>query len=293
MGQRFFASVFLTASLAVVGCAPSVTTPTVDITFQPMRDFVKDESQVAPQEENVIGRGVAAKLLGVYQPSNNAALTAYINQVGSTVAAASLRPETFAGYSFLLIESDELNAMAAPGGYILISRGLLKLLTDEDMLAAVLAHEVSHVVLRHGLQAIKREHLNESTPLDDSVPLAAALTTCAINCNDVSQQLLLAFNGAIDDIVEKLTKAGYSREQELQADVMALGILEKAGYDPSALKRVLDALAQQTSKGGWFSTHPKAKDRSAALGKGSKDKTQFNKGYQARKNRFKQMTTSK
>ncbi len=292
MVQRFCVCLFLTVSLAVVGCAPSVAPPTVDVTFQPMRDFVKDESQVAPQEENVIGRGVTAKLLGVYSPSDSPVLSAYINQVGATVAAASLRPETFAGYSFLPIESDELNAMAAPGGYILISRGLLKLLRDEDMLAAVLAHEVSHVVLRHGLQSIKREHLNESTPLDDSVPLGAALTTCAINCNDVSQQLLLAFEGAINDIVEKLTVAGYSREQELQADAMAAEILEKAGYDPTALKHVLDALAQRTSKGGWFSTHPKAKDRASALSKLRKAEPQVNANFQARKNRFRKMTKS-
>ncbi len=69
------------------------------------------------------------------------------------------RPEIFAGYHFLVLDTDEVNAMAAPGGFIFVTKGLVKRCGDEETMAAILAHEIGHVAERHGLQSIKKSRL--------------------------------------------------------------------------------------------------------------------------------------
>ncbi len=75
--------------------------------------------------------------------------------LGQSLVIFSDRPETFGGYHFLLLDSNEINAFAAPGGLILVTRGMLQCCANEDELAAVLAHEIAHVEKKHGLTAIK------------------------------------------------------------------------------------------------------------------------------------------
>ncbi|MDD4873082.1 MAG: M48 family metalloprotease, partial [Kiritimatiellae bacterium] len=111
--------------------------------------------QLTPENEYYIGRSVGATILQSYKPYDSQNANHYLNILGQTLAMASDRPETFGGYHFLLIDTDEINAFAAPGGLIFVSRGLIKCCKNEDALAAVLAHEVGHVQLMHGLKAIK------------------------------------------------------------------------------------------------------------------------------------------
>lgn len=269
--------------VALPGCSlfSSSTEEHLEVTFEPQKDLPREEAEIGPDEENVIGRAVAAKLLSVYFPFSRETLAHYVNRVGKAVAGYSERPNTFSGYSFLVVESKELNAFAAPGGYIFITTGLLNLLTDEDMLAAVFAHEISHVVSRHGLKAIKREHMADYTPVG-----TAAIS--AVDCSGVSQQLLAALDGAVGDIVDALLTSGYSKEQEYEADRNAVKILIAAGYDPSALGRVLEILSKRKgTSGGWFSTHPDAQDRLRSLpGGNEKSLAKASNGFASRKVRF-------
>ncbi|HHF43560.1 MAG TPA: peptidase M48, partial [Candidatus Aminicenantes bacterium] len=93
-------------------------------------------ADITEEEEYYIGRSVAATILATYPALNNSRLTRYVNRVGQAVGVYSDRPEIFAGYHFLVLDSNEINAMAAPGGFIFITKGLLRLCRNEDMLAA-------------------------------------------------------------------------------------------------------------------------------------------------------------
>ncbi len=128
--------------------AKSITRSTTAIA-KTLEDFT-------PEQEYYIGRSVGAVIVNRYKPYPNAQANSYLNLVGQTLAQASDRPETFGGYHFLILDSDEINAFAAPGGLIFVSRGMLRCCRSEDAVAAVLAHEVGHIQLRHGIQSIKR-----------------------------------------------------------------------------------------------------------------------------------------
>ena len=92
--------------------------------------------------------------VGVVPPKDLAKISGML-----TLSKTSDLPETFGGYHFLILDSDEINAFAAPGGFIFVTRGLLRCCKHEDAAAAVLAHEIGHVELRHGLQAIKKSRI--------------------------------------------------------------------------------------------------------------------------------------
>src|SRR5215510_3183280 len=97
----------------------------------------KTFQDITPEQEYYIGRSVAATVLGTYKPFDIEQANAYLNLLGQTVAQFSLKPETFGGYHFLLLDTDEVNAFAAPGGLILISRGMVRCCQNEDELVAV------------------------------------------------------------------------------------------------------------------------------------------------------------
>lgn len=221
---------------------------------------LREAQELTREEEYYLGRAVAARILSMYRPVQDEALQQYVNDVGRAAAAYSDLPETFGGYHFMVIEGDEVNALAAPGGFIFVSRGMLRTVPDEDGLAAVLAHEVSHVSKRHGVKAISRE--NQQKALD-----ALGDIRGSINCTEALIQVSALFAGAVQDIVTTLTTSGYSREQEYEADLGAREILGRIGYRPVALVTVLGRLEDLERQGGsrttlgWFDTHPAPSDR--------------------------------
>lgn len=117
---------------------------------------------ITPEQEYYIGRTVAAVILSTYKPYRDQSANHYVNLVGALAALASDRPETYGGYHFLILDSDEINAFAAPGGLIFVTRGMLRCCPSEDAVAAVLAHEVGHVQYQHGLQAISKARITSA-----------------------------------------------------------------------------------------------------------------------------------
>jgi len=105
----------------------------------------KGFADLTPQEEYFIGRAVAARILGIYRPVENPAATRYLNAIGLAVAQASTGPETFGGWHLVLLDSDEVNAFAAPGGFIFVTRGLYKSCRTEEQLATVVALSLIHI----------------------------------------------------------------------------------------------------------------------------------------------------
>ncbi len=238
---------------------------------------VEDLDSISQEEEFWLGRAVAGHILSVYPPSTDLALNQYVAKVGLAVSKFSGRPETFGGYSFQLLESDEINALSAPGGYIFITTGLLRKLENEDELAAVLAHEIAHIQAKHGLAAIKKAEKSKGTMMGGEV-------VGALNCSQVTHVLSAAFEAAVDDIVNTLLIKGYSRDQEFEADKIAQQILKDSGYNTAGLGNALEELNTTQSGGGWFSTHPSPQDRLNELG--SPGYTPFKVTPEAKENRF-------
>lgn len=223
----------------------------------------KSFQDLDPSEEHFIGRSVAAQILSMptYQVSGDEALTAYVNRIGHGLVATNdkvRRP--FLDYRFAVLATDEVNAFACPGGLILVSKGLIAKAKSEDELAAVLAHEIAHVTLRHGVAAIQQANLAQAFTY-----LGAGAAQATMSKEDLDA-LTNLFDGSIDDIVQTLVTSGYSRDAEVAADALGREFLATTGYDPQALGRVLKNMEGAGGHGGMFATHPAPQDRLTALG---------------------------
>jgi len=254
-------------TVARIGTAVGVATGTID---QAQAESIQKSAKAVarsfqdftPEQEYYIGRTVGAVIVNKYKPYHNLAATRYINLIGQTLSRASDLPETFGGYHFLILDSDEINAFATSGGFIFITRGLLRCCRDEDAVAAVLAHEIGHVQSRHGLQAIKKSRVT------------AALTTLAVEGTKTFSgqnlaDLVSTFEGSITDITTTLINNGYSREFEQQADQAAVTILQRVGYDPNGLVEMLKIMQDRLRPGGldFAKTHPSPVIRMADIQK--------------------------
>lgn len=208
------------------------------------------------EQEYYLGRSVSAMVLDRYPRLPASGFTPYLNKVGIGLARHSDKPETFAGYHFAVLDSDQINAVSAPGGFVFVSRGFIKRLPDEDTLAAVLAHEIGHIVKGHGVSAISSSNVTEALLLVGK-EVAASQGSAPV------QQLTGLFGDSVNQVFEALITNGYSRSQEYEADAYAAELLRRTGYNPQALVQVLDILATEegNASGGWMETHPKAAKR--------------------------------
>jgi len=211
---------------------------------------------LSDEEEYYIGRAVAARILSTYSLSVDNTLNEYVNIVGNTVALNSEEPFTYGGYHFAVLESDELNAFASPGGIIFVTSGLINSLKNEDELASVLAHEIAHINHRDGISSIQTSRLTG---------LATLIGTEAAQVYGPSElsEIVRLFEGSIDDVFKTVVVNGYSRSQELEADEAALIYLSRAGYNPAALEEVHQRFLEhgRASREGIIQTHPGTLDR--------------------------------
>lgn len=224
--------------------------------------FSEANKEITEVEEYFLGRSVAATILTMYQPLDDPALQQYVNLIGQTVACSSPQPALFGGYHFMVIDSDQINALACPGGFILIFSGLIDKAANEDELAAIIAHEVSHVALHHGISSI-----DQARWTDFGVTVAQESSE-QWGSSDV-QAVVNDYGALVEDVVSNLITKGYSRDTEYQADSLAVEICSAAGYDPEALTEVLDKLCETDNRSGpgFWETHPSPEDRLDAVGR--------------------------
>ncbi len=246
---------------AGVAVATGVATPQQGASIKKAGVAVgKTFESITPEQEYYIGRTVGAVVLKQYKPLDNAAANQYLNVLGQTLAQFSDKPETFGGYHFLIMETEEVNAFSAPGGLIFISRGMINCCQSEDALAAVLAHEIGHVELQHGLQAISKSRMTSA------LTILATESAKSFGGQELAQ-LTEAFEGSITDITATMMNNGYSRGFERQADRAAVTILQRSGYDPNGLIAMLTMMKQQLKPGGhdFAKTHPAPDSRIADI----------------------------
>ena len=202
-------------------------------------------SEIGPVQEFQLGRAVAARVLPLYPvlPKDDPR-SVYVNMLGHAIAAASNDPMPYHGYSFVMLDSDEVNAFAVPGGFVFVTTGMLNFLQDEDELAAILGHEMGHMELRHGMRAVGTEKI---------LKLFSMLKELGSG-QDGQDMLAAQVKALVDEVFEKMftsVRNGYGIETESQADWRSLQLSEALGYDTKALYDVLERFkAAKGSYGG-------------------------------------------
>jgi predicted Zn-dependent protease len=203
---------------------------------------------ITDAEERQIGSDISAKLREKYGVVQDPAVHKYVTLVGTVLAQQSSRSTL--QWTFIVLDTDGVNAFAAPGGFIHVTRGALALIQNEAELADVLAHEISHVTEKHTINAIKKEKM---------VSAGASATR--------SQVLQDIANAGYSMVLEN----HYDRNQEKDADRLGVTLASKAGYSPEGLGAFLTRLADRNKNlkepSGLFASHPETQDRLTSLGK--------------------------
>lgn len=201
------------------------------------------------QEELATGEMVAGQLLGATKLLPNAELQKYVNLVGRRVADQSDRPQL--PWAFGVVDSSAVNAFAGPGGYILVTSAALQMLETEDELAAVLAHEVAHVIRKHHYRVVRKQKMLE-------------FGAAAVKIEDGS-----GMAEKMSQMVAQILARGLDQKSEFEADRDGMVYAARAGYDASALIRVLEKLSalSKNDKAAelLLSTHPSTDARRIAL----------------------------
>jgi predicted Zn-dependent protease len=217
-----------------------------------LSEALKDVNE---QQEAEIGREYAAVLLGAGPLLDNPEVQRYVNRVGRWLSLHSERPDL--NWQFGVIDSNNINAFATPGGYVLITKGLVARLRNEAELAGVLAHEIAHVVKKHHLTAMRKGKGIEAGA-------------------NVLNEYLAQKGGRSAAVKEKLVGGmkevmlrGLDKNDEFEADRMGVVIAARSGYDPYGLVAVLQMLQSLDPKDSelalMFATHPDPGSRLDAL----------------------------
>ncbi|HUR32377.1 MAG TPA: M48 family metalloprotease [Vicinamibacterales bacterium] len=203
-----------------------------------------DDLTFTEDEEQTIGSDVSLKVRQRFGVVQDPAVHKYVSLVGTTLAKASDRPDL--PWTFIVLDTDGVNAFASPGGFVHITRGALGLISNEAELAGVLGHEIGHVVRKHTLNALRK---------NSAVSLGASAAS--------SRSSLLASVGS--RVYENVLENAYDRGDELDADRLGVELPAKVGYKADSigtfLQRLDDRNKDQAEKNGLFASHPDTKER--------------------------------
>ena len=214
--------------------------------------MAKGAAGIGPEEEKVIGESVAIEIVGKYGGLvKSPAILERVNLVGRAVARYSNRPEL--NWRFCVLNSDSVNAFSAPDGYVFITRGLYNLAKNDDVLAGILGHEITHITERHALKIVARGDF-----LSGATSLAAQTNS---NVRQADEQLK-QFDAGVDKITQTLFERGFDPQTEYAADQGGRSLAAVTGYAPGGLRAMLPRLQQRGGNATQvFSTHPPLKDR--------------------------------
>ena len=206
---------------------------------------------ISERDEIAVGREIAGRLLGAAALTRDPGAQAYVNRVGRWIALQTERPDL--PWHFGVIESANINAFAAPGGYVLVTRGLYDLLDNEAQLAGVLSHEIGHIVKRHHI-----------TVMQKSAAVSAGCKLLQSQTGSGELVKLLVGNGA------EVFARSLDKDAEFEADQLGVVLAARAGYSPYGLVEVLQKLGARSSDDSalalLYKTHPHPDERLAKLG---------------------------
>ena len=153
---------------------------------------------------------------------DNKELNDYANKIGRHIANHTGRSDL--PWTFAVIDTDGINAFAAPGGYIFLTKGLISILSTEDELAAVIGHEIAHVVKKHHFNVIKKQKLIE------------------FGTEAISSAADSSIASKLSNMMGQIMARGLDKESEYEADIDGMVISARSGYDASSLMSVLEKL---------------------------------------------------
>jgi predicted Zn-dependent protease len=215
-----------------------------------------DDWKMSESEERKLGETVSEKLrqsFGVYQ---NKDVAKYVSLVGTVLGQASSRPAL--DWQFIVLDTDGVNAFAAPGGFVHITRGALGLIRTEAELAGVLGHEITHVTAKHTVKSIQKSKAVTLTADEVGKGLAAS-----------------AITKLAEATYKNVINNAFDRDDEVESDRVGVTLANKVGYAPGALSEVLVRIAErnkdQAEPNGMFASHPLIKDRLSNIAKVVKD----------------------
>ena len=187
------------------------------------------------------GRAVTARILTEHPLAGDAAMQKRVLRIGRRLAEGSSRKEI--RYRFAVLEDSDPNAMAIPGGSIFLTRGLVELCDDDDLLAGILSHEIAHIDLRHAARTLATRAVAKT-----------GLRLLTFGRGAVVGQLA----GRVEDLVTR----GYSRDREIQADRTATRLATRAGFSRNGLARFLASVVNSAVEGAaYFQSHPPLAER--------------------------------
>ena len=199
---------------------------------------------VTPQEEAKLGAQASQQIESGARILRGP-VEDWVNRVGQKLASAS-NPQW--KYRFRVIDSPEINAFALPGGYIYIYTGMRKIVANDDELAAVLAHEITHAEQRHYAKQYAKSSKRG---------LLFGVAAAVLGLPQIGQQAVGLLDAAIGQ--------KYSREDEYEADKLGMQRMVRAGFKPTAMISLLEKLdKEETGDAGWFASHPEGGKRVAA-----------------------------
>ena len=211
-------------------------------------------TQMSEPQEIDLGKQWAATLLGAAPLMAHPELQSYVNALGRWISLHSERPDL--PWAFGVLESDNVNAFATPGGYILLTKGLIARMKNEAELAGVLGHEITHVIQKHHLKAIQK-----AAGLQAGANILTEFAA-AKGRNPAAADKLV---GGIKELMLR----GLDKDDEFESDRMGVVLAARAGYDPYGLPAVLQMLnsmnASDSELALMFSTHPAPSARLDAL----------------------------
>ena len=255
--NRPTAMLVVMAVLAAGLCAPAAAGPQIPglPKSRELTEVMKRANQlrdlvITEEEEIKLGAGVSERVRARYGVVQDAAVHRYVTLVGTLLVKKSTRPNL--PFRFIVLDTDGVNAFAAPGGYIHITRGALGLMSSEAELAGVLAHEISHVTEKHTISAIQKNKMIQ-IGAEESITKNPELW------------------GKLVDVTSDLVMAGFGRGEEMESDRDGLAMADAAGYAPAGLgdflKRLSDRNQKTSGKQGLFASHPEMKERLTTLDK--------------------------
>jgi len=201
--------------------------------------------ELTQAEEVSLGQEISARVCARYGVVQDPEIHKYVSLVGNVLTRQT--PQTGIAWHFIVLDTDGVNAFAAPGGFVHLTRGALALMKSEAELAGALSHELAHVTKKHTVRAIQKNKLVQM----------------GVNDTDVkSNQELFK---RLTDEGTRVVMSGFGRAEELEADGEGIATSEKAGYSPSSLKTFLAAIklrnGNSNARQGFFSSHPELEER--------------------------------
>ena len=201
--------------------------------------------EITDQEEVQLGANISERIRAKYGVVQDPAIHKYVTLAGMVLAKKSSRPNI--PYQFIVLDTDGVNAFAAPGGFVHITRGALALMKNEAELGGVLGHELAHITEKHTIRAVQKNKAFQMAASQKSVSADPALLR------------------RLEDEMFKIVFAGFGRADELDADEHGLAVAANAGYDATGLKQFLTTLKERNVgseiKQGLFASHPEMDER--------------------------------